>query len=42
VKLYESVESAVDDFAVLFEFWKEGEAEEEEVKQANTDALKLI
>jgi peptide chain release factor 2 len=32
----------VDDFAVLFEFWKEGEAEEEEVKQANADALRLI
>ncbi|WP_461401071.1 peptide chain release factor 2 [Flavitalea sp.] len=42
VKLFESVESAVDDFAVLFEFWKEGEAQEEEVKQANTDALRLI
>jgi peptide chain release factor 2 len=32
----------VDDFAVLFEFWKEGEAEEEEVKQANADSLRLI
>ena len=32
----------MDDFAVLFEFWKEGEAQEEEVKQANTDALRLI
>jgi len=42
VKLFESVESAVDDFAVLFEFWKEGEAQEEEVKQANADALNLI
>jgi len=27
---------------VLFEFWKEGEAEEEEVKHANADALRLI
>ena len=27
---------------MLFEFWKEGEAEEEEVKQANADALRLI
>ena len=42
MKLFESVESAVDDFAVLFEFWKEGEAQEEEVKQANADALNLI
>jgi peptide chain release factor 2 len=32
----------VDDFAVLFEFWKEGEAEEEEVKLANADSLRLI
>ncbi|MHA4847464.1 peptide chain release factor 2 [Flavitalea antarctica] len=42
VKLYESVESAVDDFAVLFEFWKEGEANEEEVKQAYAESLRLI
>ncbi|RYG48561.1 MAG: peptide chain release factor 2 [Chitinophagaceae bacterium] len=42
VKLYDSVESAVDDFAVLFEFWKEGEAQEEEVKVANADAIRLI
>jgi peptide chain release factor 2 len=27
---------------VLFEFWKEGEAGEEEVKHANADALRLI
>jgi peptide chain release factor 2 len=27
---------------VLFEYWKEGEAQEEEVKQANADALRLI
>ena len=27
---------------MLFEFWKEGEAEEEEVKHANADALRLI
>ena len=34
VKLYEQVESAVEDFAVLFDFWKEGEANEVEVKEA--------
>ncbi len=32
--LYEKVEGAVEDFAVLFDFWKEGEASEEEVKAA--------
>ena len=42
VKLYDSVQSAVEDFAVLFDFWKEGEAQEDEVKQANSEALKLI
>jgi peptide chain release factor 2 len=42
VKLYDSVVSAVEDFAVLFEFWKEGEAQEEEVKEAHTKALQQI
>jgi peptide chain release factor 2 len=32
----------VEDFAVLFEFWKEGEGEEEDVKQAYQHALNLI
>ena len=32
--MYNAVVSAVEDFAVLFEFWKEGEATEEEVKEA--------
>ena len=32
--MYHAVVSAVDDFAVLFDFWKEGEATEEEVKEA--------
>ena len=34
--------TAVEDFAVLFDFWKDGEASEEEVKQAHTFALGLI
>ncbi len=34
VKLYDTVASSVEDFAVLFEFWKAGEATEEEVKEA--------
>jgi len=36
------VQTAVEDFAVLFDFWKDGEASEEEVKQAHTFALGLI
>jgi len=36
------VESAVEDFAVLFEFWKEGEGSEEEVKTANDKALQAL
>ena len=32
--LYAQVEGAVEDFAVLFDFWKEGEASEEEVRAA--------
>ena len=34
MNLFNNVQSKVDDFAVLFEFWKEGEATEEEVKEA--------
>ncbi len=34
IELYEQVREAVEDFAVLFEFWKEGEAEESEVQAA--------
>ena len=33
------VETAVEDFAVLFDFWKEGEASEEETKEAYAKAL---
>ena len=33
---------AVEDFAVLFEFWKEGEATEEEAKEAYQKALDKI
>jgi len=42
VKLFEDTERAVEDFAVLFEFWKEGEGDEEEVKIAYQQALKAI
>jgi peptide chain release factor 2 len=36
------VENAVEDFAVLFEFWKEGEGAEEEVKAAYNKAITRI
>jgi len=42
VNLYNQVETAVEDFAVLFEFWKEGEGTEEDVKAAYDKALHLI
>src|SRR5438445_13790951 len=40
--LYEKVETAVEDFAVLFDFWKEGEATEEEVQESYDKAIKEI
>src|SRR5690606_16133978 len=39
IDLYEKVSAAVEDFAVLFDFWKEGEATEEEARQAYDHAL---
>jgi peptide chain release factor 2 len=42
LKMYKQVETAVDDFAVLFDFWKSGDASEEETKQQYDNALKLI
>ncbi|MEO8406299.1 MAG: peptide chain release factor 2 [Chitinophagaceae bacterium] len=41
VNLYEEVETSIEDFAVLFDFWKGGDATEEETKQAYEKALKL-
>ena len=35
VKLYEQVETSVEDFAVLFDFWKAGEGEEQDVKASS-------
>ena len=40
--MYKQVESAVDDFAVLFDFWKSGDATEEETKAAYENAIKEI
>ncbi|MBP6287743.1 MAG: peptide chain release factor 2, partial [Ferruginibacter sp.] len=39
MNLYHAVHTAVEDFAVLFEFWKAGEATEEEVKAAYDEAI---
>ncbi|MEI7734620.1 MAG: peptide chain release factor 2 [Ferruginibacter sp.] len=42
VDLYHAVDTAVEDFAVLFEFWKAGEATEVEAKIAFDDAVLKI
>ncbi len=42
VNMYNDVLSLADDFEVLFDFWKEGEATEEEVKEAYQKALHAI
>jgi peptide chain release factor 2 len=42
VKLFYDVSTAVEDFAVLFEFWKEGETTEDEVKDAYKKAVDFI
>ena len=42
MKLYQAVETSVEDFAVLMEFWKAGEATEEETRTAYEKALELI
>ncbi len=39
IKLYKQLETAVEDFAVLFDFWKAGDATEEETKIAYDAAL---
>lgn len=40
--MFVDVTAAVEDFAVLFEFWKEGEATEEEVREAFNKANEAI
>ncbi len=42
MNLYEQVNMAVEDFAVLFEFWKGGDATEEETKGAYEKAMNLL
>ncbi len=41
-EFYEQVKSSVEDFAILHDFWKEGEATEEEVKEACDKAIKEL
>lgn len=42
IKLYELSKAAVEDFIVLFDFWKAGEASEEETQQAYDKALQQL
>ncbi|MGB4843832.1 MAG: peptide chain release factor 2 [Ferruginibacter sp.] len=42
IDMYHAVDTAVEDFAVLFEFWKAAEATEEEAKEAFDKAIELI
>jgi peptide chain release factor 2 len=42
VDLYKQTGSAVEDFAVLFDFWKAGDATEEETKAAYDKALTML
>lgn len=42
LKLYKQVDTAVEDFAVLYDFWKAGDTEEEEVKEAYAASLAAI
>ncbi len=42
MNLYDQVNTAVEDFAVLFEFWKAGDATEEETKQAYDHAMHML
>ncbi|MFA6152456.1 MAG: peptide chain release factor 2 [Chitinophagaceae bacterium] len=39
---FQSVNDAVEDFAVLFEFWKAGETSEEEVQESHQHAIKAL
>lgn len=42
IELYHRAETAVEDFAVLFDFWKSGDATEEETQQAYEYALQIL
>jgi peptide chain release factor 2 len=42
LKLYKQLENAVEDFVLLFDYWKAGDATEEETKEAYQSALSQI
>jgi peptide chain release factor 2 len=42
VSLFNDTDTAVEDFAILFEFWKGGDATEEETKEAYEKAMQLV
>ena len=42
LKLYKAVEVSVEDFATLFDFWKGGDATEEETKEAHAHAIQQL
>lgn len=42
IDLYNNIKTAVDDCAILYDFWKEQESTEEEVEEAHQIALKKI
>lgn len=42
IKLFDAVNSSVEDFAVLFDFWKSADATELETQTAYNNAIKLI
>lgn len=42
LKLFKQLENAVEDFALLFDFWKSGDATEEETKIAYQEAISKI
>ena len=42
INLYQSVEASVEDFAVLFDFWKSGDATEQETQEAFDKAIVAI
>ncbi|MDP3394150.1 peptide chain release factor 2 [Sediminibacterium sp.] len=42
LKLYKQLENAVEDFVLLFDYWKAGDATEEETKEAFHSALSQI
>lgn len=42
IDLWDSVNTAVEDFGILFDFWKEGAASEEETQESYDKALKAI